>query len=643
MLDEGTVLDGTYQIVREIGSGGTGIVYLAYHLRLQKYVVVKKIREDFVGSVNTRIEVDILKKLHHTYLPQVYDFLQLGTKVYTIMEYIQGYDLQHYQREGYRFTEEQLVLWLGQLCEVLEYMHMQWPPVLHSDMKPANIMITPEGNVCLIDFNISLEEDDAEGIRGLSPWFAAPEQYEKAHLKSTGQNAGRIRLDGRMDVYSLGATMYSLMTRSYPTADPKKRIPLNKFPLPYSNGLMNIVTKAMELDPKKRYQSMTAFRKSVQHIGRADSRYRTLRNQCLALDIGYGFLLLIGILITVYGGMQMHMEQFRRDYREILQASEQMEDDTVITEGSDLLNNHSYQKYLKDFKEKSELLYLIGNSYYNKENYQGACTYYEYAIEADPKEMNYYRDAAIAAAKAGEIKKAENFLSKVRTLGAEDTDLCLIQANVAAQSEDWETVIQNAGRVREESHSVEIGARADLLLAKAYDETGNQQERIAVLTDAVRLTGDYATIRILGNEFLKMAYAATGNEQSAFVTQAEECYKKLDGVITLGYQDQLNQAIVWEMQGNYEKSLKKLQSLTENAAADYQLYVYLAYVGYMVQNQKAVEIRSYTQVMGYFSKAQSLYQQAGSPQDPQMEKIADIISGIITGSTDAKEETADER
>ena len=103
-------------------------------------------------------------------------------EVYTVMEYIDGYDLQYYQKQGYQFSEEQFILWLRQLCEVLEYLHGQNPAILHSDIKPANIMITPEGNVCLIDFNISLEEDGSEELQGLSPWFAAPEQFEKAAL-----------------------------------------------------------------------------------------------------------------------------------------------------------------------------------------------------------------------------------------------------------------------------------------------------------------------------------------------------------------------------------------------------------------------------------------------------------------------------
>ncbi len=75
-----------YQVIGEIGKGGSGIIYLGYHLRLQKQIVIKKIKDINVGQINTRIEADILKKLHHRYLPQVYDFLEMQDGIYTIIK-----------------------------------------------------------------------------------------------------------------------------------------------------------------------------------------------------------------------------------------------------------------------------------------------------------------------------------------------------------------------------------------------------------------------------------------------------------------------------------------------------------------------------------------------------------------------------
>ena len=92
----GSVLDQNYEICQEIGEGGTGKVYLAWHRRLKKKVVLKKIKDNFVGRINVRGEADLLKQLHHEYLPQVYDFIQVGSQVFTVIDYVEGYPLSYY-------------------------------------------------------------------------------------------------------------------------------------------------------------------------------------------------------------------------------------------------------------------------------------------------------------------------------------------------------------------------------------------------------------------------------------------------------------------------------------------------------------------------------------------------------------------
>lgn len=90
MLQSGDIISGMYQVIREIGTGGMGVIYIGYHLHLQKQIVIKKIKETCVDRVNVRGEADILKQLRHTYLPQVYDFLEVGNDVYTVMDISQG-------------------------------------------------------------------------------------------------------------------------------------------------------------------------------------------------------------------------------------------------------------------------------------------------------------------------------------------------------------------------------------------------------------------------------------------------------------------------------------------------------------------------------------------------------------------------
>lgn len=217
MLQSGDIISGMYQVIREIGTGGMGVIYIGYHLHLQKQIVIKKIKETCVDRVNVRGEADILKQLRHTYLPQVYDFLEVGNDVYTVMDYIPGENLQYYIDHNYTFPEETILLWMRELCEVLDYLHTRKPRILHSDIKPANIMVTPEGDICLIDFNISLDGSVTQEVQGLSRRYASPEQFRCAMDKMYGRKSSET-LDERMDIYSLGAVFYRMMSGYLPDA-----------------------------------------------------------------------------------------------------------------------------------------------------------------------------------------------------------------------------------------------------------------------------------------------------------------------------------------------------------------------------------------------------------------------------------------
>lgn len=176
------IIGSTYEIIGKLGAGGGGNVYLAWHLRLKKKVVLKidkrrlSTRQDFL-----RREVDILKELNHPYIPKVYDFFVEGEAVYTVIEYIEGESLDKALKRGERFSQAQVVRWAVQLLDALSYLHSPvhgTPPkgYVHSDIKPANLMRTQDGNICLIDFNIALALGE-EGVIGCSVGYASPEHY----------------------------------------------------------------------------------------------------------------------------------------------------------------------------------------------------------------------------------------------------------------------------------------------------------------------------------------------------------------------------------------------------------------------------------------------------------------------------------
>ena len=277
MLKQGEILNNTYKVIGEIGSGGGGTVYRAYHLNLKKDVVLKLINDKAKKSLDVRGEVDILKNVKHTYLPTVFDFQEVNGQIYTVMDFVDGSDFAHLLKEGRRFRQKDVIRWAGQLCEALDYLHRQDPPIIHSDIKPANVMLTDKGDICLIDFNVSqIFSDAGTVVRGRTHGYAPPEQYEttkrqrmdfseetefdetvmdgetetdnsisvpSSRPKAAGFGLSQ-KLDARSDIYSLGATLYHLVSGVRPNHSLKAQVPVRSKVPDISEGLEYIINKA---------------------------------------------------------------------------------------------------------------------------------------------------------------------------------------------------------------------------------------------------------------------------------------------------------------------------------------------------------------------------------------------------------------
>lgn len=176
MSTELEYLNETYQIIEQIGNGGGSVIYKAFQKRLKKYVVIKKLKNPLCqSSEKRRMEADILKNLRHRYLPQIYDFIENENDVYTVMEYIEGSSFYDELQLRKRFSQSKVLKWGVQLCEALEYLHTRDVPIIHGDIKPANVMLRMDDNICLIDFNVSLVFGFGKNISGYTKGYSSPE------------------------------------------------------------------------------------------------------------------------------------------------------------------------------------------------------------------------------------------------------------------------------------------------------------------------------------------------------------------------------------------------------------------------------------------------------------------------------------
>lgn len=337
MLKPGDIIDDLYRIDSEIGEGGAGIIYLGYHLRLHKQIVIKKIKDDYIGMMQERSEADILKQLHHPSLPQVYDFIQRDNEIFTVMDYIQGKDLGYFIQNKIKPEEREIFLWLKQLCEVLVYLHSRKPVIIHNDIKPQNIILRPDGSVCLVDFNVSFDKEN-KIIYGYSKKYASPELIQSAIACQNGQERDVIQIDERSDIYSLGATMHYLIDG----AD-------------CSEELLRIISKAMNPVPEQRYKSAADMLSDIQNIRTRDKDFRRLK-RTQRIYYGVSALLLIsGGAGIFYGWRTVTGEEFLKEYQFFAQAASGDDHAEIIKEGMELLNNKKYQLVSENFDKKCRI------------------------------------------------------------------------------------------------------------------------------------------------------------------------------------------------------------------------------------------------------------------------------------------------
>ena len=162
MLSIGSVVDGKYKVLNKIGQGGMSVVYLALNERANKTWAIKEIRKDGVQDFATVrqgliAETNILKSLNHKYLPSIVDVIDDKDTFLIVMDYIQGKSLntvlkESLEHEGLPIFVEDVISWGKQLCDVLYYLHTRPQPIIYRDMKPANVMLKPDGEICVVDF-----------------------------------------------------------------------------------------------------------------------------------------------------------------------------------------------------------------------------------------------------------------------------------------------------------------------------------------------------------------------------------------------------------------------------------------------------------------------------------------------------------
>lgn len=722
-------LTNTYEIYEEIGAGGGGTVYRALHKRLQKMVVLKKLKGSATSIMDCRTEVDILKKLSHSYLPQVLDFIESPEGIFTVMDFIPGKSLQKMLDEKHQFTEKEVLKYTRQLCEVLDYLHSKNPPIVHGDIKPDNIMITPEGNVCLIDFNISgILEGKGAITFGYTPGFSAPEQViafeqlkqqmqtkhltmanrsmeealsnddktilfspedetiliengeektvvlkefmedvaiAKEELTSKSSQISGISIDKRSDIYSLGATIYTLLTGKLREPKDKNLVLTN-----VSSGFSVVLAKALAYEPNKRYQDAGSMLKEVREVHKKDKKYKRLLHRQEATFVIL-FLLIASSVYSIFQGKNQMAKEKEENYEQIIKQLEVVSEDmtaqtefeqlygeavTLFPEYLDAYYLKAYYLYETDSIEttmhyleevlsipvvenneiSSNLYYLYGECYFQKEDYLNAEFYYERAIILNPSNAEMYRDYAITLIYLEKLEEAKDVLETAISYGMIQAHILMVRGELARISGEYEKALECFDGVFKETKDDYMWQRASVMASKSFEAIGTKEaylEDIKWLT--ISLQQVELTSRMLLYERLVQDYIAVGEltKENSYYEQAIEVLKE---IITMNWDNYLtynNAIILCQRMGKLDEATTWVQEMEQKYSTHYITYVRFCYLEIEKQNQKDNIDRNYEAFVEYYEKAKQCYEKqvAGNVTNAEMLQLEQLYQQMVDG------------
>jgi serine/threonine protein kinase len=342
---DGKVIEGKYEFIQQLGTGGMGSVYLVKDLKLGTFWAVKAIEKtkDAKENKNLLAEFDVLKKLDNPALTRITDISEDDENMYIIMDFVDGRSLSNIIKDVGSFSEEDVVNYALQLCDVLIYLHSQVPnPIIHKDIKSGNIMLNKEGRIKLIDFGIAKEANNKwdDSLLLGTAGYVSPEIINDVR-----------NISPQSDIYALGATLFNLLTgirldkTSYPLSL------LRNINEKFSEGMEYIVAKATHPDLKVRYQNVGELQKDILNIGKIGKEYENkvkIRKRNIGILLG---TFIISLLITI-SGWSGYSKDLKKNF------------DNYINRGIEARNNMDYNQALKEFEEAQGYLENEKEGYY---------------------------------------------------------------------------------------------------------------------------------------------------------------------------------------------------------------------------------------------------------------------------------------
>ena len=554
------VFGGKYEIFRELGRGGMSVVYLAMDKNLNKQWAIKEIKKrakDKHGDVYVQTlmtEANLMKRLDHPAIPRIVDIVEDSEAIYVVMDYVEGESLDKVLEKFGPQPQEVVLDWAKQLADALYYLHSQNPPIIYRDMKPANVMLKPEGTVKMIDFGTAREykgNKSSDTVAFVTRGYAAPEQYEKRET------------DARTDIYCLGKTLHHLLTGQNPCDEDYEYFPVRHWNPEIHEGIERIIEKCVRPDPEDRFQSCTELLYALENYEYDTAEYKKQQKKKVKLFFAIAGLSLAMFLVSL-GSLITFKTIQKNNYEELINTPKSQSFQTKIEAYTEAVHIDpsklgAYEALLEAYEDNGK--------FGNKNGSTLAALFGEYSGDRNTEEyvdmcyrvgfmyFNFYTENGNNSFQAKVVKSASYF-KEVHEILENNSDISFDQRNAA---ESYYTVTSfyksNNGMQLAKAHTLDELRELLSAFSKCMDELDNFDESNDPSAQAIKLSqySSFANqINELRNEFA--AVKVSESEVQSLINEIESAEKR----ITLG-----------ELDSKREKALAEISSFRENISRAY--------------------------------------------------------------------------
>lgn len=646
-----STFNDTYEIKAIIGKGGMSTVYLAEHKRLHTRWAVKEVRKQQGARFDFLAESNILKRLQHPMLPRIVDIFEDRDCIYIVEDFVEGITIEDLLKREKRVDEQQGMQWLRDLCEVLNYLHSQRPhPIIYRDMKPSNIMLQPDGRLKLIDFGIAREykqESNADTTYIGTKGYAAPEQF------------GKAQTDARTDIYSLGVTLYHILTGKSPYEPPYQFVPARQLRPELSRGIEYILNKCIQSEPSDRYQSIEDLLDDLNHSFRFDEAYQkyvAAKRMRVAL-LAVMFTASIGMIA---GGRIMMEQEKEASYSSLLSRASELyisdyknalatlDEARALYPGRiDADRQQAYAQYLNgdwqgciDFGAATlsehgndmQIRLTMASAQFELGEYEEAADGFAQGGELS---VDNLRDYAVCLGRLGRIDEAEVVLENLIGMGAHADVTQYVQGEVFFAQEDYPEAENAFLRALEQSGTTALTRRCYISLGDLYRDCAAlaridaspidypATKSAELLSSAVVQEGlryDSVLWEMLALAYFE-AYHTDVSVSQNYLTRAADCFSR---VIELGVSKEYlysNLYTIYYELKDYGKAEQALAAYEDAFPNDYMPHALRGIMLIAIENGKAQTRRNYKEALSEYEIAGSMirssdettyYQQLGS-------------------------------